>query len=79
MSKQLDKYFEERYKQFWAQEREKQKVLVVLPGVTPHEIRKEFDMEVAKALDVELTEEELLQAYKAIVEDMIITRGLRKD
>ena len=36
-------------------------------------------MDVAKALGVNVSEKELKEVYAAIVKEMIITRGLRKD
>lgn len=79
LSEQLDVHFEERYNQFWLEERKGQSTLTPLPPLTPHKDRIEFDMAVARAIGITLTREELLAAYEAIVEDMIITRGLRKD
>ncbi|WP_457549139.1 hypothetical protein [Archaeoglobus sp.] len=79
LTNQLDENFEERYKQFWAKERTKQEALAEIPDIKPNEIGYEFDMAVAEALGVDITEEDLIRAYQAIVNDMIITRGLRKD
>ncbi len=76
---QFDIHFEERYKQFWAKERE-QKITITsqLPFI-PDQIRLDFDMCICKALNIKITKDEIIRAYKAIVNDMIITRGLRKD
>ena len=79
LSKQLDKYFKERYSYFWLRERKGQRALSSSPPLTPDPLRIKFDLAVAKAIGIDLTTEELLKAYEAIVEDMIITRGLRKD
>lgn len=79
LSRQLDMYFEERHQQFWLEERRGQLTLVPSPPLTPAKARVEFDLAVAKALGITLSEKELLAAYEAIVEDMVITRGLRKD
>jgi len=76
---QIDKRFNERYKSFWNLEKEGQKTLIPLDEVKPHELRLKFDMDVIKAVGAKLTEKEVIEAYKAIAEDMIITRGLKKD
>ena len=79
LTKQLDEHFEERYKQFWAKERGKQETLTELPDIKPNKLRYDYDMAVARALGVDITEEDLIRAYQAIVNDMIITRGLKRD
>jgi hypothetical protein len=79
LTKQLDEHFEERYKQFWAKERGKQETLAELPDIKPNKLRYDYDMAVARALGVDITEEDLIRAYQAIVNDMIITRGLKRD
>ncbi|MCO6041631.1 N-6 DNA methylase [Thermococcus alcaliphilus] len=80
LTKQISEEFEERYEQFWIAERKNQAVLefAVIP-YRPNKLRLEFDMDVAVALGIELSEDELLKAYKAIEADMIATRGLRRD
>ncbi|RLG75563.1 MAG: SAM-dependent DNA methyltransferase, partial [Thermoprotei archaeon] len=79
LREQLDVYFDERYQSFWVQERKSQKILQPPPPLKPHDLRLKFDMDVIKAVGANLSEEELLNAYKAIVWDMIVTRGLRRD
>jgi len=75
----MDIYFTERYKWFWERERKKQKELSSPPPVRPNELRLKFDMDVINAVEAKLNENDVLKAYEAIVWDMIITRGLRKD
>ena len=79
LREQLDIYFDTRYEVFWMQEREKQRPLIHIPPIEPHPIRLEFDLEIAQAVGSNLTKEDIIRAYEAIVWDMIITRGLRKD
>jgi len=79
LREQLDVHFDMRYESFWVQERKGQKILLIPPPLKPHELRLEFDMNVIKAVGANLSKKELLNAYRAIVWDMIITRGLRRD
>jgi len=79
LREQLDIYFDIRYNRFWGMERRGQETLVEPPPVTPHQLRLEFDMDVVKAVGANLSKEDLLKAYEAIIWDMIITRGLRRD
>jgi len=60
-------------------ERKGQESLLPPPPVEPHPLRLEFDMDVVKAVGANLDREDLLKAYEAIVWDMIVTRGLRRD
>lgn len=76
---QLDMNFDGRYKSFWQMKRKNQTMLLDFEGVSPHPLRIKFDMDIARALDVSITEEELKDVYSVIVKEMIITRGLRKD
>ncbi|WP_297500470.1 N-6 DNA methylase [Thermococcus sp.] len=80
LTKQISDDFGKRYEQFWITERKSQEVLefAIVP-YKPNKLKLEFDMDVAKALEIDITEEELVAAYKAIEADMIATRGLRRD
>jgi len=78
LREQLDMYFDSRYKVFWTKERRKQEPLIP-PPMKPHPLRLEFDLEVIKSVGSNLTKEDVLRAYEAIVWDTVITRGLRKD
>jgi len=80
LRKQFDTYFEARYNKFWTKERKGQETSIELPSsIVPHQLRLEFDMDVIEAVGANLSKEDLLKAYEAIIQDMIITRGLRKD
>jgi type I restriction-modification system DNA methylase subunit len=77
---QLDVNYITRYKSFWAREEKGQAILSPLPQtVKPYKDRIEFDLEVARSVDANLTKDDIIRAYEAIVWDMIITRRLRKD
>jgi len=79
LREQLDKHYDTRYKSFWAQERRRQATLVPPPPVEPDPLRLEFDLEVVRSVGSNLTKDDIVRAYEAIVWDMIITRGLRRD
>jgi len=81
LREQLDIHFNDRYKWFWEQKKGKSKKLIQssLPPVKPHTLRLDFDMAVLTAVGANLTVKDLLQAYEAIVWDMIVTRGLKRD
>ncbi|MGQ4891579.1 MAG: HsdM family class I SAM-dependent methyltransferase [Candidatus Njordarchaeia archaeon] len=78
LREQLDIHFNERYEWFWEQEKGEKKAKSP-PPIKPHKLRLEFDTDVIKAVGANLTKDDLLKAYEAIVLDMIITRGLRRD
>ena len=71
--------FDGRYESFWMEKRKGQKTLADFDEIFPHPLRFNFDMDVAKALGVNVSEKELKEVYAAIVKEIIITRGLRKD
>ncbi|ADD08203.1 class I SAM-dependent DNA methyltransferase [Candidatus Aciduliprofundum boonei] len=79
LREQLDEHFTERYSVFWSSERKKIKPLIPVDSIKPHPVRLKFDKAIIKALNLSISHEELLQAYNAIINDMIITRGLKKD
>lgn len=76
--KQLDKNYEGRYEAFWNRARRGQSVLFEHPS-EPDKTRIAFDMDIAEALGVHLTENDLREVYDAIVQDMIVIRGLTRD
>jgi len=77
---QFDTNFEARYKKYWAKERRGQETLIELaPTVIPHQLRLNFDIDVIKAVRANISKEDLLKAYEAITEEMVITKGLKKD
>jgi hypothetical protein len=79
LRKQLDIHYDTRYESFWARERGKQIISMPPPPIEPHPLRLRFDLDVVKSLGSNLTKDDILKAYEAIVWDMIITRGLRKN
>jgi type I restriction-modification system DNA methylase subunit len=77
---QLDVNYVARYESFWAREEKSQATLLPLSQtVEPYKDRIEFDLEVARSVGANLTKDDIVRAYEAIVWDMIITRRLRKD
>jgi len=79
LREQLDINFDERYKSFWVRERKKQTILSEPSPLKPDDLRLSFDVDVIKALNAKISKTDLLKAYEAIIWDMIITRGLRRD
>jgi hypothetical protein len=81
LREQLDIHFDQRYKEFWSKRRSGQLSLFSLlrQPIEPTPMRIEFDKDICKALGVEINEQELTQVYSAIVNEMIVTRGLRRD
>jgi len=78
LREQLDGHFDDRYEWFWDRKRKKGQKQPP-PDIEPHELRLEFDKDVVKAVGADLSDEDILNAYRAIVWDMIVTRGLRRD
>ena len=80
LREQLDKDFDARYDAFWLETKKKQKTLFSVAGkVSPSEIRADFDIAICNALGISITKEELLDLYKVLVQEMIVTRGLTRD
>lgn len=82
LREQMERNFDQRYEEFWeAQKASRQaKFWSVLEGeIEPSPIRVEFDMAVSEALGVSITRAELFGLYRAIVEEMMITRSLSPD
>lgn len=78
LREQLDRNFDARYEGYWGRDKVQQ-TLFGEAELRPSAIRVKFDMAICKALGVPMTEKELHQLYKIIVDEMIITRGLTKD
>jgi len=76
---QLDTNYDSRYSWFWGRERRGQETLFSPPEIEPSSLRIEFDMDVINAVGANLSEEDVKRGYEAIVMDMIVTRGLRRD
>lgn len=80
LREQLDRNFDERYKAFWLEARKGQTSPFARgEQVDPSKVRLEFDLRICEALDVSVSREELCTLYGAIVEEMIMTRGLTRD
>ena len=82
IAEQLDTNFYIRYDLFWKSKRKnvKQDTLDHEEKVcSPSKLRIEFDIKVCKVLGIEVSESQLKEVYWAISEDLIISRGLRRD
>jgi len=80
LREQLDKDFDARYHAFWLEIKKRQKTLFsTVSKVSPSKIRLRFDIAICDALGISITEEELLDIYKVMVQEMIVTRGLTRD
>lgn len=76
---QFDTEFDIRYNNFWLENKTEQKTLFEMNQlVTPSNIRLEFDMAVCKALGIHVSEKKLREIYTVIINEMIITRGLKR-
>lgn len=77
---QVDKDFDARYDAFWLEIKKKQKTLFSTSSkVSPSKARLDFDIAVCKPLGINVTEDELLEIYKVLVQEMIVTKGLARD
>jgi hypothetical protein len=79
---QLDANFEVRYEEFWEarQQSSQQRLWSVLrEEIQPAQVRLDFDKAVCRALGVQVTKGELINLYRTIVNEMIITRHLTSD
>ena len=82
LSKQLDDNFEARYQEFREvrhQSAQPRLWSVLREEILPAQVRLNFDKEVCRALGVRVNEAELIDLYRAIVNEMIITRHLTSD
>lgn len=80
LKEQLDSNFNIRYDAFWKEKKKKQISLFPFnQPINTSNIRLSFDVKVFDALDIKITKKELNDVYLAIVQDMIITRGLKRD
>lgn len=79
---QFDSAFEARYEEFWENARgtpQRRLFSVLEEPIRPSPLRVDFDLDVCRALDVPLSERELVELYTILVKEMIITRGLLRD
>lgn len=82
IAEQLDTNFYKRYDFFWKPKRKNfnQDTLYKDEKICkPSKIRIDFDLKVCKVLGIEVTESQLREVYCAISDDLIISRGLRRD
>jgi hypothetical protein len=79
LREQLDTEFDRRYKSFWLLNRKNQKTLFEMDEiVNPSEERLTFDKSVCDTLGLNLSENEIRRIYTVIVNEMIITQGLKR-
>jgi hypothetical protein len=78
---QLDQDYDERYEVFWAKQKDKHQTSLFEMNllVNPSKDRLQFDIDVCEALDIAITKDDLIRIYTAIIEEMIITKGLVRD
>jgi integrase len=80
LREQLDTEFHRRYKSFWLRNRKNQKSLFEMDEiVNPSSERLAFDKTVCDALNLKLSENEIRSLYTVIINEMIITQGLKRD
>ena len=75
LREQLDRRFTQNYEEFRARRRWPEGGLTIEPSP----VRIEFDKAVIEALGESTSDEELICVYRAIVKEMIVTRGLTRD
>ncbi|MGB9815837.1 MAG: HsdM family class I SAM-dependent methyltransferase [Thermoplasmata archaeon] len=79
---QMDRNFFRRYDLFWEERKTGRVQMTLDPDIrmcNPSEIRIQYDLDVLKALDIQISEDELRKVYCAISEDLIISRGLKRE
>ncbi|MEW6145732.1 MAG: N-6 DNA methylase [Thermodesulfobacteriota bacterium] len=82
LAEQFDKNFFARYEEWWEREMdrgEKHLISVLNKSVSPSDVRIDFDLAVLEALGISVKRKELIKLYEIFVNEMIITRGLKKD
>ncbi|MDO8432754.1 MAG: N-6 DNA methylase [Candidatus Binatus sp.] len=82
LREQMDEKFEFRYEEFWAGKKlnAQHRLFSVLDqDIAPAAVRMDFDLDICRALDIEVDEEALRKVYGVIVKEMIMTRHLTKD
>ncbi len=79
---QMDRNFFRRYDLFWDERKTGNVQTTLDPDIrkcSPSEIRVQYDLEVLRALNIRTSEDELKKVYCAISEDLIISRGLKRE
>jgi hypothetical protein len=82
LRQQFDRNFDQRYEEFWEKhEGNKQGKLFSLldKQIEPADVRVDFDLAVCKAIGLNITKKDLIELYKIIIHEMIITKGLKRD
>jgi type I restriction-modification system DNA methylase subunit len=79
LTHQLDVNFSEHYEAFWSARRKLQAAMFGKLPYEPDADRLAFDQKVCSALGIQVSDTVIRDVYMAIVKEMIITRGLRKD
>ena len=79
---QFDQEFEQRYEEFWENERgtgQRRLFSVLRNPVKPFPARLSYDLEICQALELPVTDADLVRLYEVFVKEMIIIRGLTRD
>lgn len=82
IAEQMDNHFYKRYDTFWKRQRKNvnQDTLFQEEKICkPSKLRIDFDLKVCKILGIDVTESQFKEVYCSISEDLIISRGLRRD
>jgi hypothetical protein len=82
LREQFDRSFDQRYGEYWESRNGGRRMRlwrVLDTPVEPAPMRLRFDLDVAKAIGVQVDEGDLRELYSTIVEEMIVTRGLSRD
>ncbi|MEM3489733.1 MAG: N-6 DNA methylase [Nitrososphaerota archaeon] len=82
IAEQMDRNFYKRYDFFWESMRKRgiQETLEQdVKKCMPAELRIKYDLEVCNSIGLNVTEEELLQIYCDIADDLIVSRGLKRE
>ncbi len=79
---QMDRNYYKRYEQFWDRKKTGYVQTTLDQDIlecNPSEIRIQYDLDVLNALNISVSGEELKKVYCAISDDLIISRGLKRE
>jgi hypothetical protein len=79
---QFDGNFDQRYEEFWEKHKgiKQGKLFSVLDKpIEPSDVRVKFDLEVCRAIGIDMKKKDLMELYEIIIREMIITKGLKRD
>jgi len=82
LREQFDENFDQRYEEFWSQQKgDKQERLfsVLDKPVKPFKDRLEFDLAVCKAIGLNVKKSDLIELYEIFVNEMTLIKGLKRD